>query len=568
MIYPILFPGGDEGWHPELEKNDLSRNRKRVSMLQFYSHRLAVRQTFNPIHHAGKLFQQYIVDAYVKAEQNRLAFHRHNQKALRVEMYKGLMDHVANESQKEGLKPGRLVILPSSFQGSPRAMQQNHQDAMAIVRRHGKPDLFITFTCNPRWREIGEQLQPGQTPSDRPDLIARGFKLKLDELLNDVLKKHILGRALGHVFVIEFQKCGLPHCHMLIILADEDKPTDNDSIDDIVSSEIPDPGRNLRLHELVKRHMIHGPCGILNRQSPCMDNGVCTKQFSKEFCHETMGKKNGYRPRDDGVVVKLGKYEVDSRWVVPYNPYLLMKYNAHINVEVCASVKSIKYLFKYIYKGHDCAKIKLERPVQGVDVIGTLEWDEIKTHLDARYVSAPESAWRLFEFSLHDKSHSIIRLAAHLPNMQPVHFAEGNEENALEKVDERDTTLTAWFKLNADNLSVRVYLYHDIPQHFVFHRDGKWKQRRQGEKIIGRMYSVCPSDAKRYHMRLLLLHTPGACSFEDIRTVDGEVCSTFADAAKKRGLLADDTEYIKCMAEATLFQMPKQGVGVGVPVTR
>ncbi|CAF2925300.1 unnamed protein product [Rotaria sp. Silwood2] len=78
MIYPLLFPCGDEGWHPDLEKTDRSRNWTRISMLQFYSYRLAIRQTFSAIHYAGKLFQQYIVDAYVKTEQNRLAFHRQN----------------------------------------------------------------------------------------------------------------------------------------------------------------------------------------------------------------------------------------------------------------------------------------------------------------------------------------------------------------------------------------------------------------------------------------------------------------------------------------------------------
>ncbi|CAF5162094.1 unnamed protein product, partial [Rotaria sp. Silwood1] len=156
MTYPLLFPRGDKGWYPELEKIDQSRNRKRVSMLQFYSYRLAIRQNFSPIHYGGKLYQQYIVDAHVKTEQNRLALHRQNQKALRVELYQGLMDHLTNEAEIEGLRPGRIIILPSRFQGSPRAMQQNYQDAMAIVRKYGKPDLFITFTCNPTWREIEE----------------------------------------------------------------------------------------------------------------------------------------------------------------------------------------------------------------------------------------------------------------------------------------------------------------------------------------------------------------------------------------------------------------------------
>ena len=55
---------------------------------------------------------------------------------------------------------GRRVVLPSSFTGGPRYMCQLYQDAMAIVRKKGKPDLFITFTCNPKWPEIAEGLLP------------------------------------------------------------------------------------------------------------------------------------------------------------------------------------------------------------------------------------------------------------------------------------------------------------------------------------------------------------------------------------------------------------------------
>ncbi|CAF4771097.1 unnamed protein product, partial [Rotaria sp. Silwood2] len=160
-----------------------------------------------------------------------------------------------------------------------------------------------------------------------------------------------------------------------------------------------------------------------------------------------------------------------------------MKYNAHINVENCATVKSIKYLFKYVSKGHDCANIKLQRPVQegAAAAQETFEWDEIKTHFDARYMSVPEATWKLFEFPSHDKSHAVIRLAVHLPNQRPVYFAEGKERQALERAVTKDTTLTAWFKLNSKTPDARQYLYHDIPQHFVFERSGTWKPRLQGE---------------------------------------------------------------------------------------
>ena len=111
------------------------------------------------------------------------------------------------------MQPGRTVILPSSFHGSPRAMQQNYQDAMVIIGKFGKPDLFLTFTCNPKSQSITENLPSGVTAENRPDLVARVYKRQLQELLYDIKHRHILGKPVAMVYVIEFQKRGLPHCH-------------------------------------------------------------------------------------------------------------------------------------------------------------------------------------------------------------------------------------------------------------------------------------------------------------------------------------------------------------------
>ena len=87
-------------------------------MLQYYSYRLAIRPAFSAIHCGGKLFQQYLVDAYVKTEGTRLEWIRRNQRQLRMEQYSGLMDHLNNQAADLGVQPGRLVILPSTFQVS------------------------------------------------------------------------------------------------------------------------------------------------------------------------------------------------------------------------------------------------------------------------------------------------------------------------------------------------------------------------------------------------------------------------------------------------------------------
>jgi hypothetical protein len=284
MSYPLLFPHGEFGWHTGLKHAEERRTRvrNRLTMQEFYSFRLAFRGGFSIIHRAGKLFQQYLVDAYIKIEGCRLQFLRRNQAQLRAEQYSGLMDYL-NRERNENVEPGVPIILPSSFTGSPRNMHQYFQDAMSIVAKYGKPDLFITYTCNPKCPEIQNNLQQNESAENRPDLVARVYKSHLAELLKDVKERHIFGVPAAHVHVIEFQKRGLPHCHMLVILRNEDKMRHRDDIDRIVSAEFPNENDDPVLYELVKKFMVHGPCGTDNPSSPCMDNGSCQKKFPKNF---------------------------------------------------------------------------------------------------------------------------------------------------------------------------------------------------------------------------------------------------------------------------------------------
>ncbi|GBN06833.1 hypothetical protein AVEN_115960-1 [Araneus ventricosus] len=266
---------------------------------------------------------------------------------------------------------------------------------MSIVRDFGNPDLFLTFLCNSKWNEIKKNLFPGQKTHDRSDLIARVFDIKKKTLLQDLKKNCILGRIVADIHVIEFQKRGLPHMHLLLILADEDKIRDPESIDRIVSAELPDETLDSRLHEIDKVRMIHVPCGVLNPYSPCMADGICTKGYPKQFGEATTENVDGYpmyrRRHNANHVTIIGTF-VHNRWILPYNPYLAKKYNAHLNDEICSSIRSIKYILKYVYKGHDCAKVIFKNNGQG-----SIKWDEIKTFLDARYESYLEAMWRLLE---------------------------------------------------------------------------------------------------------------------------------------------------------------------------
>ncbi|XP_065678214.1 uncharacterized protein LOC124818126 [Hydra vulgaris] len=211
MIYPIFFPRGDAGWHDQLEHNPDRATRVR---------------------------NRYAVDAYVKIEGQRLAFIRNNQNKLRSEQYDTLHEYVNNVANNLNVRPGRVVILPSKR--SPRVLKKNFEDAMAIIKKYGKPDLFITFTCNSKWRENTENLNPGESATDRADLVCRVFKMKLKCFLGDIFKHGVLGKVVSHVQVIEFQKRGLPHVHILLHFVNDDKLETAEDIDSLISAEIPD----------------------------------------------------------------------------------------------------------------------------------------------------------------------------------------------------------------------------------------------------------------------------------------------------------------------------------------
>jgi hypothetical protein len=148
------------------------------------------------------LTHQYICDAYVKIEDQRLQWIRNNQEKLKADKYRDLYKSVKDKTEST---TSRNVILPSSHINSPRFFLQGYADAMAIVRRLGVPDLFITFTCNPDWPEIKDNLGEKQDSWEAVDLIVRVFQQKLKELLHDIQHKSVLGVVKGIIWVIEYQ---------------------------------------------------------------------------------------------------------------------------------------------------------------------------------------------------------------------------------------------------------------------------------------------------------------------------------------------------------------------------
>lgn len=200
LQYPLLFPYGEDGYREDICFSDLkpssSRKRKHVSLREYFAYRLHERDSeARTIQSCKRLFQQFVVDAYTMVESSRLNYIRTHQKQLRADVYKGLTDaYIRGETNSA--TQGKRVILPSSFTGGARYMIQNYQDAMAVCRWAGYPDIFITFTCNPKWPEITRYMESrGLRPEDRPDIVSRVFKIKLDNLIKDLRKGDIFGNV-------------------------------------------------------------------------------------------------------------------------------------------------------------------------------------------------------------------------------------------------------------------------------------------------------------------------------------------------------------------------------------
>lgn len=565
--YPILFCRGEDGYHLNIKMiHPVSgmETEKKVSAMNFYSYRLMIRQNEdNNILKCRRLFNQYVVDMYAKIETERLNFIRFNQKKLRSEEYIHLRDAVNNDGDVNDI--GKVVILPATYTGSPRHMHEYAQDAICYVRNYGRPDLFITFTCNSQWTEIKENLYPGQSAVDRHDITARIFKQKLKSLIDFIVKHKSFGEVRCWMYSVEWQKRGLPHAHILIWLI---RKITSDEIDSIISAEIPDKDVDPMLFDVIKKCMIHGPCGTLNTNSVCMVDGRCSKRYPRALVSDTITGNDGYplyrrRSTEDGgktTIVKVRNEDivVDNRWIVPYSPLLSKTFQAHINVEYCNSVKSIKYICKYVNKGSDMAVFSV---VQN-------ENDEITRYQMGRYISSNEAIWRILSFNIHERSPAVVHLSVHLENGQRVYFTSANALQQAERPP--TTTLTAFFSLCQTDKFAKTLLYSEVPRYYTWNPSSKkWQLRKQGKPVpghpnifstdvLGRVYTVHPSNDECFYLRLLLVNVHGPTSFQNLRTVDNQLCRTYRQACEKLNLLENDTHWEVTLADASATSSPHQ----------
>ena len=581
--YPLIFPRGERGWAPE---KYYSKTGKKVSLLEYVRYHCQYREgKKNYLLNLGAVSRQYLLDMYLRHEHNIYMFQLLNQEKLNMRR-----DYYNNVEAGDKLEDtGTKVLMTSSIPGTPKWLKKKCDEALALHRQFGKPCLFITMTCNSAWPELrtlpmmDDPVQ--QHPKYNPMLLCRVFNHKKEKLLKLIYKYGIFGEVLGKVHVIEFQKRGLPHCHLIVWLKEQDKLDSIDKIDQAICAEIPREDEP-ELRELVVGQLIHGPCGDINPYSPCMKvvNGVykCSKGFPKPYNNRTYIGENSLYPEymrrspengggqaEKQVIVTdpetnkktVKTVTIDSKWVIPYNKLLTKYFKCHINVEKVASISCFKYIFKYICKGTDKSIYQLvpEEQEEGEKK----EINEIQRWRSGRYVGDVDSAWHLLEQKLHGQTPAAMLLDIHLPNEQSVYYEIGEDKEKVLKRSSR-TMLTEWFTLNREDEEARRYTYREIVYFFNWVKSKRqWQRWKEGEKDeennglirhdkIGYFPTILPkgpNGIERFALSMLLIYVTGPMSFEDIRTVDGVVYPSYQEAAQKLGLMENDSEIYQVLEE-------------------
>ncbi|XP_074297448.1 uncharacterized protein LOC141628176 [Silene latifolia] len=360
---------GDIG--PNMEKWDIiafigvstsDQLREETTCREWFAYRLQDRSPdieFPTLLLSGKAFHQFLVDGYITVESHRINYIRFNQERLQVDNYKNL-SNALGRGDIDPSSAGARYIIPASFSGGDKWKKVNYLDTMTICK------WFVVYT-------------------------------------------------------IEFQKRGLLHAHILLFLHREYKFPEAADVYKIISGEIPDTIKEPILHAAVCEYMLHGPCGKEKLSSPCMVGENCSKHYPKPCTKRKTVDGEGYpiyKRSKKGVTVKKDGVPLGNELAIPYNPQLLLKYRAHINVEWCNQSRSIKYLFKYIDKGSD--RVTMQSTYMRRNEEDPGRFDEIKRFYDCRYLSACEAAWRLFGFEIHYRTPVVERLQYHLPDEQPI----------------------------------------------------------------------------------------------------------------------------------------------------
>jgi len=447
-----------------------------------------------------------------------------------------------------------------------------------LVSEFGRPNLFITLTCNPNWPEILEQLLPGQTAFDRGDIVCQVFFRKLQAMLKNIRAgKYFKISRSGQesykihfeVRVIEYQRRGLPHVHLVIKFEDhaslpryEHKAALAQWIDDHITAVYPSTifdeepleadeeyEQDLDYAEIVKSHMMH-KCFPEANGGCKNDKNRCSKGFDNNFVSdETTFDEKGF-PQYKRPTVK-------SLFVVPHNKQLLKDWNGHANVEYAGSTYTVIYLYKYLFKGSKSVKLRL------TNADNVRDDDEINLYLRGRYLCSMDCYWRILGHDTYPAPTPAVRVVKIVSEQRAassladgkisdiiVYFNRPPELYHLKYTElfnsytwsyKRpvyfDENETGYYIVRVTNFPRNIYLYRRSAYHLS----------------ITRMEVIAVTAGELFFMRLILYSFPKQ-SFQDCKQFSNRTYTTYQEAAVASGIVKDHDEIYTCFEEAAHFQ--------------
>nr|CAD2194820.1 unnamed protein product [Meloidogyne enterolobii]CAD2208164.1 unnamed protein product [Meloidogyne enterolobii] len=602
LTYPLLFPNGDDGFHekfpfntnkipPKSVKNhsedsgsddeleETPTSKKYISFRDYIRYRLAIRKD-EPLHNiwsaGGGLSQKFTLDYAARIDAQVASFLRQPQFNLLKTIPPTILKHLANDGRLKSVDDITSVVFFRKYHPGTRPyFQDMFYDATTIMsrtRRKGCASFMLTFTSNPNWPEIKRNfLHKNQKLVDRFDVMCRVYEDKKRKLTDLINNKNILGKILGSAQSREFQKrIGGPHLHRVYTTDLEATP---ENISNIIWAHIPpnppdsdtsDWANFLRkVRDLLPKFQVHD-CG-----SHCRGHdGRCMKHFPKAFCRQTIIHANRpaeyYRPspEDGGEVLSVPRgravIKYDNSRIVPYNPFIMVMFQSHHNLELAyGQTDNLKYALKYPFKGPSFSYIK--------NTAGTINIDEPAQYAKMLYRSPAEAFSRIQSYKYADLSHAVIPLSIHLPGNQPVFMTPASRNQIIADVGQGkypESKLTAYWKLWAKDNNVKNILFENLPETYAFHDDTKtWEPRKyktvKGQPVLGRIYTVSPrADPEKFALYVLTKHFPG--DPDHLLTVNGIKYTTFAEAARQRGLFEDSSVWERTLREGSYSLTPSQ----------
>nr|GEU43251.1 hypothetical protein [Tanacetum cinerariifolium] len=246
-------------------------------------------------------------------------------------------------------------------------------------------------------------------------------------------------------------------------------------IDDIILTELPSSTNDPDGCNAVTDYMLHGPCGKNRRYASCTTEGKCSKHYPKQYYTETVLDEDGYpiyRRRDNKTSFKKGKFTFDNWHAVPHNRYLLLKYQAHINVEWGNRSKAIKCLFKYLNKGPDKATVVMQENIQKGD------------HVTSEKVVATSKICHTPTHIANNMDSRLIREALNLELLENITFGIKQNTYLAELVQE--VQLIIWDKAPMTQKYAFEELDKTLRDILGFRNQKKRANLRRHDSVVGR----------------------------------------------------------------------------------